>query len=473
MNHKSKGAWLFTLAALALGTEASAQADPTEPRQVEKGIAALAPHRGGLTADEVAERAQATSFEVKAKGEAVFAAEAQLKQAIVGYFPRLALTGRYTRLSKVEYPSLVPAEGPFAAFADDLKMPTPPLDQWLAQAQVQIPLSDYVLRISRGYAAASKSHKAALFDERAQKLKTALDGRLAFYDWVRAKGSAEVAAQALDLAKAHRTDVGHAFAAGTASKADVLGVEAQVAKAEMMVERARNFASITEERLRVIMHDTSGRPYAIGEDLDEEILVVDKAQSLDSLREEAMSRRLEVKMIEESASAVREKANIDKAGAWPRLDAFGNAAYANPNQRIFPQTSQWDFTWEAGVQLTWSPNEAFASGAAGKATSAQAAQLEAQRSALLDGIRMEVMQSAQAVHEAEVLIATTTRGLAAAEESYRVRRELFRNGRATSVELTDAEAELFRARLEAVNARVDLRAARARLEHAVGRDVGE
>ena len=47
---------------------------------------------------------------------------------------------------------------------------------------------------------------------------------------------------------------------------------------------------------------------------------------------------------------------------------------------------------------------------------------------------------------------TTKRALDAAEEGYRVRRELFRNGRATSVELTDSEVQLIRARLEAVDA---------------------
>lgn len=475
MTHITKGAWLFTLATLALGTAASAEAPERvapEPRKIPDGIAALAPTHGGLTADEVAHRATVTSFEVKAKEAAVAAAQAQLDQAIVGYYPRLLLTGRYTRLSKVEYPSLVPDDGPFAAFADDLKMPTPPLDQWHTQAQVLVPMSDYVLRISRSYAAASKSVKAASLNERAQKLKTAVDARLAYYDWLRARGGASVAEQGLELARGHLVDVRHAFQAGTASKADVLGVEAQVAKAELMVESARNFAHITEERLRVLMHDTSNRPYAVGENLESEVVFAEKLGSLEALREEAMSKRLEVKMIEESVGALREKAKVDRAGVWPRLDAFANATYANPNQRIFPQTSRWDFTWEAGVQLTWSPNEAFASGAMGAQASAEAAGLEAQKSALLDGIRMEVLQAAQAVREAEVAIDTTARGLSAAEESYRVRRELFRNGRATSVELTDAETELFRARLAALHARVDLRTAKARLEHAVGRDVG-
>jgi outer membrane protein TolC len=52
-----------------------------------------------------------------------------------------------------------------------------------------------------------------------------------------------------------------------------------------------------------------------------------------------------------------------------------------------------------------------------------------------------------------------------------VRQVLFQNGRATSVELTDAETELTRARMELVGAQIDLRLAGTRLRHALGRDV--
>ncbi len=473
MTYRWIGALPLAFVALAASASARAQVEgANEPPVPEEGIAALAPNAGGLTADEVARRATATSFEVKAKQEAVAAAQAQVDQAIVGFFPQVMLTGRYTRLSNVEYPDLIPPDSPLGQMMGGASFSfATPLDQWHTQAQVLVPLSDYVLRISRGYAAASKSLKAAQLDERAQKLKTALDGRLAYYDWLRARGAAQVSEQTLEQARGHLADVQQAFAVGSVSKADVLRVEAQVAQAEMLVERTRNLARITEDRLRVLMHDTSGRPYTVGENLEDEVVMVAKVDDLEALREEAMSRRLEVKMIEESVGAIRDQAKVAKAGIWPRLDAFANGTYASPNQRIVPPTDEWRFTWEAGVQLTWSPNEAFASGAAGSAVSSQAAQLEAQRAALLDGIRLQVLQSAQAVREARVAIETTQRGLKAAEESYRVRRELFRNGRATTMELTDAEMELFRARLEALNARVDLRTANAQLEHVLERDI--
>ena len=101
---------------------------------------------------------------------------------------------------------------------------------------------------------------------------------------------------------------------------------------------------------------------------------------------------------------------------------------------------------------------------------ARVAQLRAQRKQIEDGLALEVTQAFQAIREADVAMDTSRRQVQSAQEAYRVARELFNAGRATSTTLTDAETDLTRARLEVLNARVDARVARVRLEHAVGRD---
>ena len=88
------------------------------------------------------------------------------------------------------------------------------------------------------------------------------------------------------------------------------------------------------------------------------------------------------------------------------------------------------------------------------------------------GTRIEVLAAQQAVSLAQRSLETTQKGLSAAEEGYRVRKELLNAERATAVELVDAETELTRSRIAALNARVDLRVARAQLDHALGNDAG-
>jgi outer membrane protein TolC len=155
----------------------------------------------------------------------------------------------------------------------------------------------------------------------------------------------------------------------------------------------------------------------------------------------------------------------------PRLDAFADLTTANPNSRYLVPPDSFERTWAAGVQLSWSPNDFWSNRSAARAADARAAQVAAQRGAVRDQVRSEVEQDIAEVRRAHTAIGATERGLQAAEESYRVRRELFLNGRATSVELIDAQTELTQARLDAISARIDQQIARVRLEHATGTDL--
>ncbi|MBM4361936.1 MAG: TolC family protein [Deltaproteobacteria bacterium] len=87
---------------------------------------------------------------------------------------------------------------------------------------------------------------------------------------------------------------------------------------------------------------------------------------------------------------------------------------------------------------------------------------------LIDAVTDEVTTATLGLGEARAASRTASRGLIAAEEAYRVRREQRDLGRGTAVELVDSESDVLRARLELVHARVDARVARAHLDHAVG-----
>src|SRR5262249_49446454 len=101
---------------------------------------------------------------------------------------------------------------------------------------------------------------------------------------------------------------------------------------------------------------------------------------------------------------------------------------------------------------------------------AKTASLTEQKAAVRDGIRIEVASAYADLRKAAPTIEAADRGVAAASESLRVRRELFRNGKGTAVDMVDAEPEPTRARLAQLQARVGLAAAKTRLAHAVGRD---
>jgi outer membrane protein TolC len=427
---------------------------------------ALAPRPGGLKVEDVAKVVARNKHSVRSKQEELKAAAAKVDQAFVGFFPRVSLSASYTRLS-----NFTPGNITFAGMSFPASTLFPILvDNGSFQASISVPVTDYVFRLAQGYSAASHSEKSARFAADAEALQAAADARIAYFNWVRAKGAIVVSQEAVAQSQAHLEDAKKSFNVGLASKADVLRIDAQVAAAQQALAESIAYAAVAEEQLRVLLGAPPDRPLEIGTDVMNEAATV-PAESLQALEEQAMGKRLEVRALDETVESLKQVESVTKAGYLPRIDAFGDALMANPNPRAFPPAQAWMGTWDLGVRLSWTLNDTFTTiGAANEARAHTGTALE-QRGSLQDGLRVEVSSAYADAMKAPPTIEAADRGMVAAEESLRVRRELFRNGKATSSELVDAEAEMTRARLRKLDAHVGLLVARARLDHAVGRDV--
>lgn len=437
-----------------------------------------------LSADNVADRAERTNTEVQLRNADVITAAAQLDQAVIAFFPKLQLVARLTRLSDIDAPllgySLVApnapkAEGPVAIAPGTPLIQVPTrfpvlLNQATFQGVLTVPVSDYFFRLTQAHDAASKSRDSADLLSKATRLKARAEAKLAYYSWARATLTESVVQNAVTQARDHLGDVQKAFDAGGASKADVLRLESQVAQAEQMAARAKNLTEVLGTQLRTLMHGETDEPLRLAEDFSQDLELA-QAEPLGKIVAEAMQRRLELKSLSESKAALHKQVQATKAVGYPRVDVLGEVTAANPNQRFFPPEQKFMATWSLSAQLTWTPNDTFSASAAAKAVDAKGLQVEAQRKAFEDALRMELGQAIESRGNAAAAQSTSKRSLVAAEESYRVRRSLFQNGRATSVELLDAANELTKARMDVVAAHIDARVAEVRYSHATGRDV--
>ena len=454
------------------GTRADA-ADAT----LRARLTTLVARPAGLRADDVAARAVKTSYDLRQKQAELLSAAASVDQALVAYFPRLALLARYARLSSITNENLgnvvlaaQPGHGPSQAETVAVPLVFPALlNQTTLQASLTVPLLDYVLKIPAVHDAAKHQREAARWSTEAARLQIATDARSAYYQWARARLQTVVAEQALVQARGHLADARRAFDVGNANKADVMRVQAQTAASELFLERAKDAEAVWGVELQTAMHDGQAPNYEIGEDLRVDLPPMTLGE-LDALVNEAWTARREVRVLTESLDAQKAQTKATRAGWLPHVDAFGDLLSGDPNPRYFPQVDHFRSTWDVGAQLTWSPNEAAAAEYGARAQRAKEGSIEAQVGQLHDRLRNEIMQAVASLHESEFAVQSTVRGLDASEESYRVRRDLYANGRATSIELTDAETDLTQARLNAIGARIDQRVARVRLVHALGRD---
>ena len=245
--------------------------DPSEAQPGQGFERAFVPHDGGLTARAVGRRAQTTSPDAIGRASEVAAAEARVAQAAAGFVPRFSLSARLARLSAIPPNTVGNIVGTLEPGPVSVTCPSMPgmsagqqvscnlggrsvpltfasvPHQYSLQASISIPLSDYALRLSQNYSAASHAETAARHTEIAAGLKAERDAQVIFYNWVRARGGTVVAEQALATAQQHLKDARSAVDAGTVSRADVLRVESQVAQSELLVE-ARATSSSSRPR---------------------------------------------------------------------------------------------------------------------------------------------------------------------------------------------------------------------------------
>ncbi len=286
---------------------------------------------------------------------------------------------------------------------------------------------------------------------------------------MQARGAIVVSREAIAQSKAHHEDAKKQFAVGLASKADVLRIDAQVAAAQQAEAESIAFAAVAEEQLRILLATPADQALEIGSDVLNQP-AVPPGDALGTLQDLALSRRLELRALDETIYSLKQVESVVRAGYLPRIDAFADATYANPNQRIFPATQTWSGTWDLGARLSWTLNDTFTTIGAAAEAKARTASVYEQKATLRDALRIEVASAYADSIKAPPTIEAADRGMVSAEESLRVRRELFRNGRATSSELVDAEAELTNARLRRLSAHVGQLVARTKLDHATGRD---
>ncbi|HKY35605.1 MAG TPA: TolC family protein [Polyangiaceae bacterium] len=463
---------LALLSVLALETTAqAAELDPT---------AALTGKPGGLTAEQVAKQATATSFATEQKRQEVQVAAANLDKAVYDFIPRLSGSASYFRLSKVESSSLgnlvvAPGAAPGPIGPGQTLAAAPIAFDSLQNSttfstSLSVPLSDYVFKLFQQHAGAKAQLQGSQYSLEATRRKTAYDARALYYDWVRAELDAAVAQQNLELSSEHLSRLQALQAADSASPADVARVEATVASSERVLVQAKNLAVLQRERVAIAMHDSGAHDYQIGEDLRSPPAERSDVDDIAELTRIAERNRPELKAATFQAVAYEKQADVAHSRILPRLDVSAQNTMANPNQRYFPQKDELNNSWQVGVQLSFSASDSLMAKTQVAASLAQARGALAQRAQLLDAVRTEVTDAVLSHRSAQASLKSTARRLAAAETSYRARRERFQVGQATTIELTEAQTELVSAKLEAIQAQVSVRVARARIAYVTGRD---
>jgi outer membrane protein TolC len=288
----------------------------------------------------------------------------------------------------------------------------------------------------------------------------------AFWALVTANESVRVVAESLKRMDASLEDARNRLKVGLVPPNDVLSVEAQRSRQQMLLIQARNLRDqATADLARLVGLDGGAlvEPQAALEEAGAPVPAVEP------LLAEARKARPDRQALAVRASGAGERLAAAEAGRKPVLAVAGGFDYARPNPRIFPRAAEWHTSWDAGVSFTWLLWDGGRVAAdIGEATATRQAANE--RLAEFDRqLEVEVRQRALDLESARAAIAAANDAVRAATEAQRVVGDRYAAGVATTTDVLDAQVALLQAGLDRTQALANARLAEARLDRAIGR----
>lgn len=414
---------------------------------------AQAPTR--LTLDEAIARGLEASHrvaEIDARQEAARAVEDQRKAASM---PQVALQAGYTRTNHVDEFGIPGGRVIYPDIPDNVR----------SRIDLQWPIYSGG-RTSALVRAAAAETSAITQDRHAARADLKLEITRAYWAVITARASVDVISQALGRIAAHLSDVRNQLNVGLVPPSEVLSLEAQQARQQMLLIEAQNLAETAAADFRRLTGLAPETPFELADRLD---VPPGASQQISALVEAARAGRPERKALEIRLGALGDRKAAVEAGRFPLIATVGGYDLARPNPKIFPRQGAWKPSWDIGVNLTWS---LFDGGRVRAETAEAAATQRAAEERLKDfdaNVDLEVRQRAADLASAEAAIAAAEAGVRSAAEARRVVTDRFSTGVATNTDVLDAQVALLQAELDRTRALASAHLAAARLDRAVGR----
>lgn len=283
-----------------------------------------------------------------------------------------------------------------------------------------------------------------------------LNGGVDYFQLVRAQALAKLDADALKQAEEHLRLGQLRQLAGTATRADVLQLQAQLANAQNTMIQADNAAAIARLTLSNALNSSLG-DRAIDASASVPVRSVNFAQELPS----TYTRRPEIQQQQFKVESDRARAALDTSSLYPSVSATARYYQLNaaPGATILGATLNWSVF--EGVRAQ---NQAASAEADVRADEETLEQLK-------QAAELDVRTQYQSSEEARARISSARAGRSAAAEAYRIAVDRYRLGLATNFELIDVQNTYLQAEYNLVQATNDFSIDEIRLTRALGYDL--
>jgi outer membrane protein TolC len=338
-------------------------------------------------------------------------------------------------------------------------------DQYSASVGITQPLFTGG-RVSSRKAATRLTEAAAGEATAATQADVILQALMAYWQWSKSQHLAASLQTAVGRARAHLKDIGSFKQAGMATESDVLTSEVLLDQTVLRLDEARRQAEIALVRLSQLIGEDLP-PASCPEDAPdagvEPVISVADAQAL------ARTNRAEIAAARLDAAALDIAVRGARADTRPQISLSARYEEGRPNLRDFPPIDEWKSDAYVGATLSWTLIDSGFTRARIAEAKARARQSEARLQQIDEQIVAQVKEARINLLNALSRCQTAARCEASAAKNLTVVTDLWKNGLKRHSELLDAETALTDAQYQRIASLADLAAARAVLDHAMGR----
>lgn len=427
---------------------------------VAAGLLPVAAPAQTLSRAEAVALAVANNPEVRKSQQALLSLRGQGREALADALPEVNVYGIGTRYRD---PSLLNSSS-FDAFPPELRTALRPIPQNLFDGTAQLKQTLFSFKLGRAVRAAR--YGISMGEEQAKSVTraVALDTIRAYNDYLLDLEKVKVADKSVRQRETHVEMARNRRAAGVATELEVLRLQVALENQRAVFERTRGEADLA----RGVLNAAMVRPIDAPVEPSDRLLRQDFDVPLETIVQEALANRTEVKAAEVAVRVYDEFVGVVRAENRPHLDLLANWGYSVRRPENFFSS---DYTkWNAGITLTVPVFDGFRN--AGKVAQARARREQAaqDRIALENQIRLAAKQARDALATAGRVLAAADLNVTQAQKALDMTQANYTLGAATPLDVLDAQAALTLAESLRLEALYEHANARATLRWVMGRD---
>lgn len=400
--------------------------------------------------------------------EGVVAADGKLGQAFGALLPNLSVSGRvgsgytqpYTIGIQAQFgptPEVITAQN-----SVDETYSTSYYSATLSQPIFSMALMPALDIAKKSYEIAQQNYRKAVFDLEYNVVDS-------YYGYLKAQKLYELSNDSHDQATSHLNQANAMYSAGTATKADVLRAEVQVANMELSQIKSKNALAIAKDAFNNALGRTLESDVTLSEkEIASEIATPEQSNKCLDL---AFDNRPEWKVFLLNKEINRRSADLAYSGDFPDFSIVGS--YAN-NTSTYQKNDFLNanfYDWTVTANGSWTIFDGLATPSKVKEAQANLAAIESNEESTRNGIILEVKDACLDLMSSIDVIRSAKKTVDLAKENYRIAKERYETGAGSNLELIDAETSYSQANTDLYQAQFDYQVAKARVNQAVGKEV--